>query len=47
LSGKTFLIEFKVEKEDGVYPMIAPGSALHEMVRRPAHNPLIELPEDA
>ena len=46
-SGKTFLIEFKVEKEDGVYPMIAPGSALHEMVRRPAHNPLIELPEDA
>ena len=46
-SGKTFLIDFQVEKEDGVYPMIAPGSALHEMVRRPAHNPLIELPEDA
>ena len=46
-SGKTFLIEFKVEKEDGVYPMIAPGSALHEMVLRPAANPLIELPEDA
>ena len=46
-SGKTFLIEFKVEKEDGVYPMIAPGSALHEMVRRPAHNPLIELPGGA
>jgi acetolactate synthase-1/2/3 large subunit len=44
-SGKTFLIDFQVEKEDGVYPMIAPGSALHEMVRRPA-NPLIELPED-
>ena len=46
-SGKAFLIEFKVEKEDGVYPMIAPGSALHEMVLRPAANPLIELPEDA
>ena len=29
-----FLINFAVEKEDGVYPMIAPGSALHEMVRR-------------
>jgi acetolactate synthase-1/2/3 large subunit len=41
-----FLINFQVEKEDGVYPMIAPGSALHEMVRRPKHNPLIEVPED-
>jgi acetolactate synthase-1/2/3 large subunit len=39
-----FLINFAVEKEDGVYPMIAPGSALHEMVRRP--NPLIETAED-
>ena len=47
-SGRTFLIDFKVEKEDGVYPMIAPGAALHEMTRRPAaKNPLIELPEDA
>ena len=46
-SGKAFLIDFQVEKEDGVYPMIAPGSALHEMVRRPTKNPLIELPEDA
>jgi acetolactate synthase-1/2/3 large subunit len=45
-SGKPFLINFQVEKEDGVYPMIAPGSALHEMVRRPAKNPLLELPED-
>ena len=45
-SGKAFLINFQVEKEDGVYPMIAPGSALHEMVRRPAKNPLLELPED-
>ena len=40
----SFLINFAVEKEDGVYPMIAPGSALHEMVRRP--NPLIETSED-
>ncbi len=41
-----FLINFQVEKEDGVYPMIAPGAALHEMVRRPERNPLLELPED-
>ncbi|MDE3104755.1 MAG: biosynthetic-type acetolactate synthase large subunit [Acidobacteriota bacterium] len=42
--SSAFLINFSVEKEDGVYPMIAPGSALHEMVRRP--NPLIETGED-
>jgi acetolactate synthase-1/2/3 large subunit len=46
-SGKCFLIEFQVEKEDGVYPMIAPGAALHEMVRRPVRDPLLETAEDA
>jgi acetolactate synthase, large subunit, biosynthetic type len=45
-SGKPFLINFQVEKEDGVYPMIAPGSALHEMVRRPTKDPLLETAED-
>ncbi len=45
-SGKAFLINFQVEKEDGVYPMIAPGSALHEMVRRPASDPLLETAGD-
>jgi len=45
-SGKPFLINFQVEKEDGVYPMIAPGAALHEMVRRPKHDPLLETAED-
>jgi acetolactate synthase-1/2/3 large subunit len=37
-----FLINFLVEQEDTVYPMIAPGSALHEMIRRPSGNPLVE-----
>ncbi len=46
-SGKPFLINFQVEKEDGVYPMIAPGAALHEMVRRPTHDPLLETAGDA
>ncbi len=43
-----FIINFMVEKEDAVYPMITPGSALDEMVRRPAtaHNPLIETSEE-
>jgi acetolactate synthase-1/2/3 large subunit len=45
-SGRPFLINFQVEKEDGVYPMIAPGSALHEMVRRPTKDPLLETAED-
>jgi len=41
-----YLINFLVEKEDSVYPMIAAGSALHEMIRRPDSNPLIETAED-
>jgi len=41
-----FLINFLVEKEDSVYPMIAAGSALHEMIRRPDNNPLIETAQD-
>jgi acetolactate synthase-1/2/3 large subunit len=30
------LINFHVEQEDTVYPMVAAGSALHEMIRRPS-----------
>jgi acetolactate synthase I/II/III large subunit len=41
-----FLINFMVEQEDTVYPMIAPGAALHEMIRRPSANPLIETASD-
>jgi acetolactate synthase-1/2/3 large subunit len=41
-----FLINFKVEKEDSVYPMVSAGSALHEMIRRPGRDPLLESPAD-
>jgi len=41
-----FLINFMVEKEDSVYPMIPAGSALHEMIRRPNQNPLVETATD-
>jgi acetolactate synthase-1/2/3 large subunit len=41
-----FLLNFLVEKEDSVYPMIPAGSALHEMIRRPGHNPLVESADD-
>jgi acetolactate synthase-1/2/3 large subunit len=41
-----FLLNFIVEKEDSVYPMIPAGNALHEMIRRPGKNPLVESPDD-
>ena len=30
------LIDFRVEQEDSVYPMVPAGKALHEMIRRPS-----------
>ena len=42
----TFLLNFMVEKEESVYPMIPVGAALHEMIRRPDHDPLLESPND-
>jgi len=41
-----FLLNFMVEKEDSVYPMIPAGSALHEMIRRPEKDPLEERADD-
>ena len=38
------LIDFQVEQEDSVYPMVAAGAGLHEMIRRP--NPIVETAED-
>jgi acetolactate synthase I/II/III large subunit len=37
-----YLLNFLVEKEESVYPMIPVGAALHEMIRRPEHDPLEE-----
>ena len=42
----TFLLNFMVEKEESVYPMIPAGSALHEMIRRPGKDPLLETADD-
>jgi acetolactate synthase I/II/III large subunit len=41
-----YLLNFLVEKEESVYPMIPAGSALHEMIRRPEKDPLLESPDD-
>jgi len=34
------LIDFRVEQEDSVYPMVPAGAALNEMIRRPS--PIVE-----
>ena len=41
----TALLDFRVEQEDTVYPMVPAGADLHEMIRRPS--PLAETAEDA
>ncbi len=42
----TAVIDFRVEQEDSVYPMVPAGAALHAMIRRPAPTPLAETAED-
>jgi acetolactate synthase-1/2/3 large subunit len=37
-SGQAALIEFQVEKEEAVYPMVPAGADLHAMIRRPANS---------
>ena len=39
------VIDFRVEQEDTVYPMVPAGADLHAMIRRPS--PLVETAEDA
>jgi acetolactate synthase-1/2/3 large subunit len=40
-SAESVLIDFRVEQEDSVYPMVPAGGSLHEMIRRP-DSPLVE-----
>ena len=37
----TVVIDFRVEQEDSVFPMVPAGADLHAMIRRPA-NVLVE-----
>jgi acetolactate synthase-1/2/3 large subunit len=39
-----FVLEFRVEQEDSVYPMVPAGAALDSMIRRP--NPIVETASD-
>ena len=38
------VIDFRVEQEDTVYPMVPAGADLHAMIRRP--NPIVETATD-
>jgi acetolactate synthase-1/2/3 large subunit len=38
----TVVIDFRVEKEDSVYPMVPTGAGLHQMIRRPIASPIME-----
>jgi acetolactate synthase I/II/III large subunit len=37
----TVVIDFRVEKEDSVYPMVPAGADLHAMIRRPLPQPVM------
>jgi acetolactate synthase I/II/III large subunit len=45
----TVVIDFRVEQEDSVYPMVPSGAALHDMIRRPKTAPsaIVETARDA
>jgi acetolactate synthase-1/2/3 large subunit len=42
----TVLVDFRVEQEDSVYPMVAAGADLHDMIRRPSPSPIVETAAD-
>jgi acetolactate synthase-1/2/3 large subunit len=44
LSGRAAVIDFQVEQEDSVYPMVPAGADLHKMIRRPS--PIVETAAD-
>jgi acetolactate synthase-1/2/3 large subunit len=45
-SAGAVVLDFRVEQEDTVYPMVSPGAALHDMIKRPAAVSLSETGAD-
>ena len=43
---RTVVIDFKVEQEDTVYPMVPTGADLDDMIRRPSPAPIVETASD-
>ena len=42
----TVVIDFRVEQEDSVYPMVPAGADLDAMIRRPEQSALVETAAD-
>jgi len=42
----TVIIDFRVEKEDTVFPMVPAGAALDKMIRRPKQDVMLETGDD-
>ncbi len=42
----TVVIDYRVEQEDSVYPMVPSGNDLDKMIRRPQSNPIYETADD-
>jgi acetolactate synthase-1/2/3 large subunit len=42
----TVLVDFRVEQEDSVYPMVPAGADLHAMIRRPSPSAIVETAAD-
>lgn len=45
-SAGAVVMDFRVEQEDTVYPMVSPGAALHDMIKRPGTVSLAETGAD-
>src|SRR5262245_36752683 len=45
-SAGAVVMDFRVEQEDTVYPMVSPGAALHDMIKRPVAVSLSETGAD-
>ena len=43
---RAMVIDFQVEQEDSVYPMVPAGADLHKMIRRPSPSPIVETAAD-
>jgi len=43
---QTVVMDFRVEQEDTVYPMVPAGADLHKMIRRPSASPIVETADD-
>ena len=46
-SAGAVVMDFRVEQEDTVYPMVSPGAALHDMIKRPGRGVARETGADA